>query len=379
VNSPSQRWSVSLDGPVQVFDAAGQRRFFLDQLSRPWVQWVEGHPVTGHDYLIVGEHDSTLIVLNLTEGTLRESRTQNWLSTNVERVMLGGRLLVVRGYYYACGEKFRFLDFRDPSQPVLWDETRLDQLLWHDCQFEEHGDQVVVLNYMQWFKATGQSRVEVDSMLQNKMAELLKERRRHDPARVASVLTDMMPLFEAHNEDIPELWDVKLDERRVFEFDGEDIRLVEHSMSERLQQEKAASDAFEAQRHEERVRLYAADPYVPLVREKFGKNPAARYPSRLTRGERETNPFFFEVWGEGFTITWGATHGKFVLSVNQGPYTYPRTMEGFEKLLRRVDFRRILRQPPRPRPQEAAPKDDAALHAWVDSLSYSDNWDPPSE
>ena len=44
-------------------------------------------------------------------------------------------------------------------------------------------------------------------------------------------------------------------------------------MSERLQQEKAASDAFEAKRHEERVRQYAADPYVPLVREKFGKDP----------------------------------------------------------------------------------------------------------
>jgi hypothetical protein len=371
VNSPSQRWSVSLDGPVQVFDAEGQRRFFLVQLSRPWVQWVEDHPVTGHDYLIVGEHDSTLIVLNLTEGTLRELETPSWLSTNVERVLLGGRLLVVRGHYYACGEEFRFLDFRDPSQPVLWNETRLGHLLWHDCQFEERGDQVVVLNYMQWFKATGQSLVEVNSMLQNKMAETLKER---GPA-YPNVLVDLMPLYDAYNEDIPELWDVKLDERRVFEFDGEDIRLVEQSMSERLQQEKAASDAFEAKRHEERVRLYAADPYVPLVREKFGKDPAARYPSRLNREEGEANPFFFEVWGEGFTITWGATHGKFVLSVNQGPYTYPRTMEGFEKLLRRIDFRRTLRACL----QDPAPKDDAALHAWVDSLSYSDNWDPPSE
>lgn len=334
-----------------------------------WQCWVEGHRLTGQDYLLTGEDYQGHTVVNLTTGVVSSHIPAEafegfgWCMVSAE--VMGGLaeglvLLKAEGCYWACPYEYRIYDFSNPDSEDVFEkglpELTADLSLANgsDTEISIEGNKLVLTEFDSKHVLTGKWKGEVYEHLQefSRACHLARKSEvQEDIERAEDEKKKQYKVY--HGKDVA--WEKVPFSRKTYSlgvnglFDEES---VQEWLSERALQKKAAQDAWDAQDEAKFKQVMAEEPIYQAIKEVFPADYAERtsrkFQSLVSRWEGDDNSFHLSVRidppprdlynDRTVSLVWGAENGPLNLelwtrSKGNNKHLFPRTSEGLAEAL----------------------------------------------
>lgn len=325
--------------------------------SAMWFTWVEGHPITGMDYLLTGEDYQGFTTVNLTTNKVSSYIPDDafaghgWCPMSAE-IFGHGALLKVSGCYWACPYEVRIYDFSDPDAldfpekglPVL---VSIDEQEGTLISIEEDGT-LVCTQRVKRFKLTGEWELEVDQRRLALDEREHKAKKRGDAEELARVVEEIhkhdMLYYPEEDAEYDRVWGWEPYTRKVYVRQGQGL------YCELPTQEWKSEYALACERQAEVNQQKAAadfkhyvdvEPLYQLMKKEWPEDHLSRtgqqWPSLMNRWDGDDNPFYFYVRvGDDAVMVWGADHGPITVTLyDRGSVKaeFPRTDEGWYRAL----------------------------------------------